>query len=145
VVNQWWASIVAAKQRGRDYSALLRAADHPADVEGYSAQGLAAALDQDAENAPWGGLPKPDILALTAGSDAGPKLFEAWALETGAELFVYERSIDSRWDLPTAWWSDLPERWDQTLEAERLPSWRPASRAWRRSPAAGSIPLASSR
>jgi hypothetical protein len=45
VVNQWWASIVAAKQRGRDYSALLRAADHPADVEGYSAQGLAAALD----------------------------------------------------------------------------------------------------
>ena len=120
VVNQWWASIVAAKQRGRDYSALLRAADHPADVEGYSAQGLAAALDHDIENAPWGGLPKPDILALTAGSDAGPKLFEAWARETGAELFVYERSIDSRWDLPTAWWSDLPDRWDQALEAERL-------------------------
>lgn len=120
VVNQWWASIVAAKQRGRDYAALLKGADYPADVESYSAQGLAAALDHDVENAPWGGLPKPDILALTKGSDAGAKLFEAWAHETGAELFVCDRSVDSRWDLPIAWWSDLPERWDQTLEAERL-------------------------
>jgi benzoyl-CoA reductase/2-hydroxyglutaryl-CoA dehydratase subunit BcrC/BadD/HgdB len=120
VVNQWWASIVAAKQRGRDYAALLKGADYPADVESYSAQGLAAALDGDVDNAPWGGLPKPDILALTKGSDAGAKLFEAWAHETGAELFVYERSVDSRWELPVAWWSDLPERWDETLEAERL-------------------------
>jgi benzoyl-CoA reductase/2-hydroxyglutaryl-CoA dehydratase subunit BcrC/BadD/HgdB len=120
VVNQWWASIVAAKQRGRDYAALLRAADYPSDVESYSAQGLAAALDTDVEAAPWGGLPKPDILALTAGSDAGPKLFEAWARETGAELFAYARSIEGRWDLPLEWWSDLPERWQETLEDERL-------------------------
>jgi benzoyl-CoA reductase/2-hydroxyglutaryl-CoA dehydratase subunit BcrC/BadD/HgdB len=120
VVNQWWASIVAAKQRGRDYSALLRAADYPADVESYSAQGVAAALDRDLDNAPWGGLPKPDILAVVKGSDAGAKLFEAWARETGAELFAFERSIDSRWDLPVAWWSDLPERWDESLETERL-------------------------
>lgn len=120
VVNQWWASIVAAKQRGRDYAALLKGADYPADVESYSAQGLAAALDTDVDAAPWGGLPKPDILALTAGSDAGPKLFEAWARETGAELFTYARSIEGRWDLPTAWWSELPERWNETLEAERL-------------------------
>ncbi|HJV41381.1 2-hydroxyacyl-CoA dehydratase family protein [Caulobacter sp.] len=120
VVNQWWASIVAAKQRGRDYAALLKAADYPADVESYSAQGLAAALDTDVDAAPWGGLPKPDILALTAGSDAGPKLFEAWARETGAELFTYARSIEGRWDLPTAWWSELPEHWNEALEAERL-------------------------
>jgi benzoyl-CoA reductase/2-hydroxyglutaryl-CoA dehydratase subunit BcrC/BadD/HgdB len=120
VVNQWWASIVAAKQRGRDYAGLLKAADYPADVENYSAQGLAAALDADTANAPWGGLPKPDILAVVPGSDAGSKIFEAWSRETGAELFVFERSIDSRWDLPIAWWSDLPERWEQTLETERL-------------------------
>lgn len=120
VVNQWWASIVAAKQRGRDYAALLRAADYPSDVESYSAQGLAAALDTDMESAPWGGLPKPDILALTAGSDAGAKLFEAWSRETEAELFVFSRSIEGRWNLPTDWWADLPERWDETLETERL-------------------------
>lgn len=120
VVNQWWASIVAAKQRSRDYAALLRAADYPSDVESYSAQGLAAALDADVDEAPWGGLPKPDILALTAASDAGAKLFEAWSRETGAELFVFSRSIEGRWNLPTEWWADLPERWEQTLETERL-------------------------
>lgn len=120
VVNQWWASIVAAKQHGRRHNALLRAADYPADVEGYSAQGLAAALDPDPASGAWGGLPKPDILSLTAASDAGTKLFEAWARETDATLLSFPRTIDSRWDIPTDWWNDLPERWEQTLEPERL-------------------------
>ena len=120
VVNQWWASIVAAKQRGRDYAGLLKGADYPADVENYSAQGLAAALDADLENAPWGGLPKPDILAVVKGSDAGAKLFEAWAHETGAELFVYERSGRSDHQATGKSQRLSTERWDQTLEAERL-------------------------
>lgn len=120
VVNQWWASIVAAKQKARDYGRLLRDNDYPSHVEPYSAQGLAAALDIGSEDAPWGGLPTPSLLALVANSDPGPKLFEAWAGETGADLFVFERSIDGRIDLPIAWWDDLPERWDETLEPERL-------------------------
>lgn len=120
VVNQWWASIVAAKQKARDYGRLLRDNDYPSHVESYSAQGLAAALDAGSEDAPWGGLPTPSLLALVANSDPGPKLFEAWAGETGADLFVFERSIDGRIDLPIAWWDDLPERWDDTLEPERL-------------------------
>jgi benzoyl-CoA reductase/2-hydroxyglutaryl-CoA dehydratase subunit BcrC/BadD/HgdB len=120
VVNQWWASIVAAKQKARAYGQLLRDNDYPSHVETYSAQGLAAALDTDVETAPWGGLPKPSMLSVVANSDPGPKLYGAWAKETGADLFVYERSIDGRIDLPIAWWDDLPDRWDETLEAERL-------------------------
>jgi benzoyl-CoA reductase/2-hydroxyglutaryl-CoA dehydratase subunit BcrC/BadD/HgdB len=120
VVNQWWASIVAAKQKARDYGRLLRAADYPSHIESYSAQGLAAALDTDSDDAPWGGLPTPAILALVANSDPGAKLYEAWAGETGADLFVFERSIDGRIDLPIDWWDDLPERWSETLEPERL-------------------------
>lgn len=120
VVNQWWASIVAAKQQGRRHNALLRGADYPTDVEGYSAQGLAAALDPDPASGAWGGLPKPDILSLTTASDSGSKLFEAWARETDATLLSFPRTIDSRWDIPTDWWDDLPERWDATLEPERL-------------------------
>ncbi|CAN5279737.1 hypothetical protein BH10PSE1_BH10PSE1_05540 [soil metagenome] len=120
VVNQWWASIVAAKQKARDYGSLLRAADYPSHIESYSAQGLAAALDIDSDDAPWGGLPTPSILALVANSDPGAKLYEAWASETGADLFVFERSIDGRIDLPVEWWDDLPERWSETLEPERL-------------------------
>ena len=120
VVNQWWASIVAAKQKAGHYGRLLQAADYPAHVETYSAQGLAAALDDQLDDAPWGGLPTPSALSLIAGSDPGPRIFEAWARETGADLFVFDRSIESRIDLPIDWWNDMPERWEQTLEPERL-------------------------
>jgi benzoyl-CoA reductase/2-hydroxyglutaryl-CoA dehydratase subunit BcrC/BadD/HgdB len=120
VVNQWWAAIVAAKQKTRDYAGLLRTAGYPPNVESYSAQGLAAALDTDVENAPWGGLPKPDLLGVVTNSDAGPKLFEAWASETGARLDRFARSVESRWDIPIDWWDEVPARWQTSLEPERL-------------------------
>ncbi|MBU6267892.1 MAG: 2-hydroxyacyl-CoA dehydratase [Sphingomonadales bacterium] len=120
VVNQWWASIVAAKQQSRRYQALLRAHDYPSDVEAYSAQGLAALFDDDAENAPWGGLPKPDFVHAVATSDPTPKLFEQWGAEAGADCFVYERTIDPRPDLFADWWAQLPAHWDSVLEPERV-------------------------
>lgn len=120
VVNQWWASIVAAKQQSRRYQALLRAHDYPPDVEAYSAQGLAAFFDDDADNAPWGGLPRPDFLHAVASSDATLKMFEHWAAETGADCYVYERSYDPRPDLFQDWWDRVPAHWDTALEAERL-------------------------
>jgi len=120
VVNQWWASIVAAKQQTRRYLGLLREHDYPADVEAYSAQGLAAAFDHDSENAPWGGLPKPDFLHAVASSEATLKLFEHWARETGADCYVYERTYDPRPDLFQDWWARVPEHWDEALESERI-------------------------
>ncbi len=120
VVNQWWASIVAAKQQSRRYQALLRARDYPGDVEAYSAQGLAAAFDNDADQAPWGGLPRPDFVHAVASSDPTAKLFEQWALETGADCFIYERTVDPRADLYADWWVQLPGHWDSAVEAERI-------------------------
>lgn len=120
VVNQWWASIVAAKQQSRRYQGLLRTHDYPGDVEAYSAQGLAAAFDDDAGNAPWGGLPKPDFVHAVASSDPTAKLFEEWAAQTGADLFIYERTIDPRPDLFSDWWQRLPAHWDSVLEDERV-------------------------
>jgi benzoyl-CoA reductase/2-hydroxyglutaryl-CoA dehydratase subunit BcrC/BadD/HgdB len=120
VVNQWWASIVAAKQQSRRYLAFLAAQGYPTNVEAYSAQGLAAAFDQDGEQAPWGGLPRPDFLHAVASSDPSFKIFDAWARTTGAECFVYERTLDPRFEIGSRWWEDLPEKWDETLEPERL-------------------------
>lgn len=120
VVNQWWASIVAAKQQSRRYQDLLRAHDYPANVEAYSAQGLAAAFDDDAENAAWGGLPKPDFVHAVASSDPTFKLFEQWGEETGADCFVYERTTDPRPDLYSDWWAQLPDHWETAVEAERV-------------------------
>lgn len=120
VVNQWWASIVAAKQQSKRYAGLLRAHRYPATVEAYSAQGLAAAFDDDADQAPWGGLPRPTMLHAVPDSDATRNLFELWAEATGAELHLYERTIESRWDLPDRWWDRLHDDWEDTLESARI-------------------------
>ncbi|KQS03757.1 hypothetical protein ASG11_05440 [Sphingomonas sp. Leaf357] len=120
VVNQWWASIVAAKQQSKRYAALLRDHRYPATVEAYSAQGLAAVFDEDAALAPWGGLPRPTMLHAVADSDATRNLFDLWAEATGADLHLYERSIESRWALPDAWWDRLHDDWEATIETERL-------------------------
>lgn len=120
VVNQWWASIAAAKQQSPRYFDLLRAHGYPADVEAYSAQGLAAAFDEDAEQAPWGGLPRPDFVQAVLGTDATPRIYDHWAHETGADLFLFERTVDPRLDINADWWDRLPDHWDEELEAERL-------------------------
>ncbi|WJS97300.1 2-hydroxyacyl-CoA dehydratase family protein [Novosphingobium humi] len=120
VVNQWWASIVAAKQQSRRYQSLLRDHHYPANVEAYSAQGIAAAFDDDAENAPWGGLPRPDFVHAVATSEPTARIFAEWAQVTGAAPFVYEKSNDPRMDLYGDWWARLPVDWENALEPERI-------------------------
>ncbi|MEO7690767.1 MAG: 2-hydroxyacyl-CoA dehydratase family protein [Sphingomonas sp.] len=120
VVNQWWASIAAAKQQSARYAGLLAAHGLPADVEAYSAQGVAGSFDHDPELAPWGGLPKPDILGAVLSTDATPRLFETWADVTGARLQRFQRSVESRWDIPADWWDGLADDWDSFIETERL-------------------------
>ena len=120
VVNQWWASIAAAKQQSKRYAALLTDHELPARAEAYSAQGVAAALDHDAEQAPWGGLPQPDILGTVLSTDATEKLFDTWADVTGARLQRFQRSVESRWDIPIDWWDGLADDWDSLIEPERL-------------------------
>lgn len=120
VVNQWWASIVAAKQQSPRYFDLLRDHGYPADAEAYSAQGIAAAFDTDADLAPWGGLPRPAFVQAVLGTDATPRIFEHWARETDADLFLFERSIETRLDFPIDWWDSLQSRWDEGIEPHRI-------------------------
>lgn len=120
VVNQWWASIVAAKQQSSRYFELLRTQGYPSDAEAYSSQGIAAALDEDSEAAPWGGLPRPAFLQAPIGTNATPRIFEHWARETGAKLFLFERSIESRLEVPIDWWDSMLDDWDELLEPARL-------------------------
>lgn len=120
VVNQWWASIVAAKQQSARYAGLLAANDLPPAVEAYSAQGVAAAFDDDPALAPWGGLPRPDVLGMVASTDATMHLFEAWQAATGARLQRFQRSVECRWDILIDWWDGLADRWDDFIEPERL-------------------------
>ncbi|RYE02769.1 MAG: 2-hydroxyacyl-CoA dehydratase [Sphingomonadales bacterium] len=120
VVNQWWAAIVAAKQQSARYLGLLADAGLPTTADAYSSQGVAAALDTDDELAPWGGLPRPDVLETVLHSETASRLFEAWSGLTGARLQRFQRSVDCRWDIPVDWWDGLAEDWDHFIEAERL-------------------------
>lgn len=120
VVNQWWASIVAAKQQSARYITLLAMHGYPTDAEPYSAQGLAAALEDQPDLAPWGGLPRPDWLMAFSGTPATRGIYAAMAQRTGAELCLFDRTVDTRVDLPIEWWQRLPHEWDDMLEAPRL-------------------------
>jgi benzoyl-CoA reductase/2-hydroxyglutaryl-CoA dehydratase subunit BcrC/BadD/HgdB len=120
VVNQWWASIVAAKQQSGRYRRLLADHDYPTDVEAYSTQALAAAFDDDAANAPWGGLPHPDFVQAVVSSDPTPAIFEAMADAHKAQAFLYERTVDPRPAIETRWWEVMPDHWDEALEPERI-------------------------
>jgi len=120
VVNQWWASIVAAKQQSGRYFGLLQEHGFPSDVESYSAQGLAALFDNDEEQAPWGGLPKPDVVHAVNSTDATPRIFQYWSEEADAELFLFERTFDPRIAISHDWWNRLPDHWDEELESCRL-------------------------
>ena len=119
VVNQWWASIVAAKRQSRRYSELLRSHDYPARVEAYSTQALAAAFD-DSEEAPWGGVPSPDFVHAVLSTDPTLPIFEAMAKEHDASAYLYERTTDPRDTIETRWWEVMPDHWDEALEKERI-------------------------
>ena len=120
VVNQWWASIVAAKRQSGRYRRLLAANDYPTDVEAYSTQALAAAFDADPDEAPRGGLPTPEYVQAILSSDPTAAIFQAMADATGAQATLYERTVDPRPTIETHWWDVMPDRWDEALEPERL-------------------------
>lgn len=120
VVNQWWASIVAAKRQSGRYRTLLTEHSYPAEIEAYSTQALAAAFDGQADQAPWGGLPSPDFVHAIASSDPTPAIFEAMAVEHDASRFLYERTVDPRPEIETRWWDVMHDDWEVALESERL-------------------------
>ncbi len=119
VVNQWWASIVSAKQETFRYRAALAEHGYPDWVEPYNTQGLADVFIEPS-SAPWGGLPVPDVLFCMKSQDVEVAIHEAWARETGAELVAFERTVECRAEFPVEWWDLMPTKWETTLEPERL-------------------------
>jgi len=118
VVNQWWASIVAAKRRTQDYLALLRDRGYPDYVEQYSATSLASLFDPDPANAPWGGLPRPSIVLAETTGDASRKIFDVWDEEPDIAFYALENAAAN--DVPVRWWELMPRRWEEAIGSDRL-------------------------
>ncbi|HET7566918.1 MAG TPA: 2-hydroxyacyl-CoA dehydratase family protein [Gaiellaceae bacterium] len=117
VVNQWWASICAAKQKAPLYLEALRARGYPDDVDAYSAIGLGSVLAED-DDPPWGGLPPVGLFATQRWSDAHEGIAGAWAAETDAATFAFEKAVDRR--VPERWWERVADEWEDVIGSERL-------------------------
>ncbi|MFC9832980.1 2-hydroxyacyl-CoA dehydratase [Rhodococcus sp. NPDC127530] len=117
VVNQWWASVVAAKRLGPASLNTIAELGYPDDSYQYDAIGLGS-MNLPPEQAPWGGLPRPDFVIAESSGDATRKVFDLWAQHPKTEFFAFERS--SATTAPDNWWDLVPHRWDQAYAADRL-------------------------
>ncbi len=117
VVNQWWASICAAKQKAPLYLEELRRRGYPDDVDQYSAIALGSALAND-DDPPWGGLPEVGLFATQRWSDAHAGIAAAWEREAGVATFSFEKAVDR--SVPERWWERVANDWEEVIGTERL-------------------------
>jgi benzoyl-CoA reductase/2-hydroxyglutaryl-CoA dehydratase subunit BcrC/BadD/HgdB len=110
VVNQWWAAVVAAKQKSAAYLGALNAQGYRQNLCKYCSLAYASTQVDDADP-PWGGLPKPTIVVSSNDCNAQDKIFELWAERTGAAYFSLDRAAPQ--SRPPAGWQDhLRDGWN---------------------------------
>ncbi len=117
VVNQWWASIVSAKQQAQSSLRAVRELGYPDysrqyDVLAFGSRSLAE------ETAPWGGLPKPDIVVAELSGDCTGKVFELWTDDPDVKFFPYERTAAV--PAPPNWWDLIRDDWEEVFGRERI-------------------------
>jgi hypothetical protein len=118
VVSQWWASLVAAKQRSRPSLDLIRARGYPDDSEQYNALTLASAFDDEPGSGPWGGLPRPTIVVGDASGDVTRKIYDIWGEQPDVAYFPLESAAEN--EVPPNWWELMPHRWEEAIGSARL-------------------------
>lgn len=117
VVNQWWASIVTAKQLAAESLARVGDLGYPDDSRQYDVLALGSRGVADQELL-WGGLPKPSIVIAELSGDATGKVFEAWTDDPEIVFFPYERTAAV--PAPDRWWERVPHDWRSVFGAERI-------------------------
>lgn len=116
VSNQWWSSLVAAKQMA------------PACLDAMGEDGLGAQLCRYCSlglagtrygcDLPWGGLPRPELLCARLTCDCIHRVFSMWAEAFGTELFEIDHPGAT--ELPPRWWELGRHRWRELVEPHRL-------------------------
>ena len=126
VVNQWWAAICGAKRMTRKYFGLLRDAGYRDDLCSYCATAFAESLDPDDHAVgedgkplgPWGGLPDPTIAVTRLTCDCQSKIFELFARNHGADLYVMENTVARK--APLNWFDLAADSWEELYDTDRL-------------------------
>ncbi len=118
VANQWWSSLIAAKQLSPYYFDRMQELGFHDRLARYSALPLIARLDGDLERQPWGGLPTPSLLCARQSADDHQRIFSLWAEATGAPLFNF--SAAGIPDPDPLWWVRQRHDWEAFNGTARL-------------------------
>jgi len=117
VVNQWWASVIAAKRVGPPALEVLRARGLPDGSRQYDALALGA-QELAGDAAPWGGLPSPAFAIAERSGDVTAKIFELWGRRPDTETFLLSRTAAV--PASTDWWERTPHEWETVFGADRV-------------------------
>lgn len=118
VSNQWWAAVVSAKRLAPFYLDRLNELGFHAGLCRYCSLSMASTLADAADKAPWGGLPKPALLAARLTCDCIQRVFETWARHFDAELVLLDAPAAIH--LPPRWWQQSRWAWRELYEERRL-------------------------
>jgi benzoyl-CoA reductase subunit B len=118
VSNQWWAAIVSAKRLAPYYLDKMNEAGFHGGLCRYCSLSMASTITGDPKHAPWGGLPKPRLLAARLTCDCIQRIFAVWAETFGAELVLLDAPAATH--LPPRWWELSRYRWRELFEEHRL-------------------------
>lgn len=118
VSNQWWAAVVSAKQLAPYYLDKLNEAGFHSGLCRYCSLSMASTVLGDPGKAPWGGLPRPALLAARLTCDCVQRVFETWARHFEAELILLDAPAATH--LPPRWWEQGRHAWRGLYEDHRL-------------------------
>ncbi len=118
VSNQWWAAIISAKRLSGYYLDILNSMGFHDGLCRYCSLAAAATLAKDSERAPWGGLPKPALLAARLTCDCLQRVFALWGEAFGSECVFLDNPGAT--ELPPRWWELSRRRWRELFEEHRL-------------------------
>jgi benzoyl-CoA reductase subunit B len=118
VSNQWWSALISAKRLSGHYLDQMNARGYHDGLCRYCSLGLACTLDGDSSRAPWGGLPRPALLAARLTCDCIAHVFTIWAKALGSPVFFLDAPGAA--ELPPRWWELSRHRWGELFESHRL-------------------------
>jgi hypothetical protein len=118
VSNQWWSAVISAKRLAPKYLDAMNAMGFHDGLCRYCSLSMACTLADDPGEAPWGGLPKPAMIAARLTCDCIQRVFSIWSEALGTEFFALDNPGAT--ELPPRWWELSRHRWRELFEQHRL-------------------------
>jgi hypothetical protein len=118
VVNQWWSSVIAAKQLSTHTLDRGTEMGFHDNLAKYSALPIISALDDNPDMQPWGGLPDPAILCARQSADDQQRLFQLYAEKAGARLALLHAPAPA--ENLNDWWVRARDDWEALYGTARL-------------------------